>query len=163
MSTTLERPLLTTQGIRQAHVIDTITTPPHSRMPLTLIPILLHTKQPITRRTEATSEDRDSGIRQRRGCKTISSLADSCGAPSSRRHVEDVHNTGVATADYTRHKTSTRHRYNHNPTSLTHAPHTHTHPATHQTTHHKTYCSHQRRSRLRHPAATWLQDHLDPG
>jgi len=84
MSTTLERPvLLTTQGIRHAHVIDTITTPPHSRIPLTLIPILLHTKQTITRRTCATSEDRDSGIRQRRGCKTISSLAESCGAPSS--------------------------------------------------------------------------------
>ena len=120
------------------------------------------TSQDVHTSEDPTSEDRDSGIRQRRGCKITSSLAESCGAPSSRPHVEDVHNTGnVKTAHYTRHKTSTRHRYNHNPTSITHPPHTHTHPATHQTNHHKTYSSHQRKSRLRLQAATWLQDLFD--
>jgi hypothetical protein len=49
-------------------------------------------------RTAATSEDRDSDIRQRRGCKITSSYAKSCSAPSSRRHVEDVHTVGKFTA-----------------------------------------------------------------
>jgi hypothetical protein len=152
MSTTLEK-VPAAHGIRQAHAIDTITAPPHSRIPLTLIPILLHTKQNNTRRTPATSEDRDSRIRQRRGCKQTPSLAESCGAPSSRRNVEDVNNTGEAIFRCTRHQTSTRHRYDNNP-PLAHPPHTHTHTATHQTKHHKTYIGHQRRSRLRHSAAT---------
>ena len=59
-------------------------------------------------RTVATSEDRDSEIRQRCGCKTCSSYAESCSAPSSRRHVEDVHSVGVVAVNCTRHETCTR-------------------------------------------------------
>jgi hypothetical protein len=60
-------------------------------------------------RTFATSEDRDSNIRQRCGCKITSSYAESCSAPSSRRHVEDVHNVQVAAAACcARHETCTR-------------------------------------------------------
>jgi hypothetical protein len=59
-------------------------------------------------RTTATSEDRDSEIRQRCGCKICSSYAESCSAPSSRRHVEDVHSIGVAAYRCARHETCTR-------------------------------------------------------
>ncbi len=59
-------------------------------------------------RTVATSEDRDSEIRQRCGCKISSSYAESCSAPSSRRHVEDVHSVGVAAARCAKHETCTR-------------------------------------------------------
>jgi hypothetical protein len=45
-------------------------------------------------RTGATSEDRDSDIRQRCGCKISSTYAESCSAPNPRRHVEDVHSIG---------------------------------------------------------------------
>ena len=78
----------------------------------------------ITRRTLATSEDRDSGIRQRRGCKISSSYAEICSAPSSRRHVEDVHNVGVATAvRCARHETCTRNQQNKPPpTQPSHPP-----------------------------------------
>jgi len=59
-------------------------------------------------RTPATSEDRDSEIRQRCGCKTMSSYAESCSAPSSRRHVEDVNSVGVAATHCATHETCTR-------------------------------------------------------
>ena len=60
-------------------------------------------------RTTATSEDRDSQIRQRCGCMTTSSYAEICSAPSSKRHVEDVHSVGEAAAvNCARHETCTR-------------------------------------------------------
>jgi hypothetical protein len=63
----------------------------------------------MTTRTVATSEDRDSEIRQRCGCKRTSSYAESCSAPSSRRRVEDVHSVrDVAAASCARHETCTR-------------------------------------------------------
>jgi hypothetical protein len=62
----------------------------------------------MSTRTPATSEDRDSDIRQRCGCKSISSYAESCSAPSSRRHVEDINSVGVAAARCARHETCTR-------------------------------------------------------
>jgi hypothetical protein len=47
-------------------------------------------------RTPATSEDHNSDVRQRCGCELPSSYAESCSAPSSRRHIEDVHSVGGA-------------------------------------------------------------------
>jgi hypothetical protein len=62
-------------------------------------------------RTKATSEDRDSVIRQRCGYKTISSYAESCSAPSSRRHVEDVNSVRAGSASHcTRHETCSRYQ-----------------------------------------------------
>ena len=67
------------------------------------------TKINMATRTVATSEDRDSDIRQRCGCKIISSYAESCSAPSFIRHVEDVHNGGGTGAAFcARHETCTR-------------------------------------------------------
>jgi hypothetical protein len=66
------------------------------------------TKINMATRTTATSEDRDSEIRQRYGCKICSSYAESCSAPSSRRHVEDVYSVGVAADRCARHETCTR-------------------------------------------------------
>jgi hypothetical protein len=66
------------------------------------------TKISMSTRTAATSEDRDSEIRQRCGCKICSSCAESCSAPSSRRHVEDVNSVGVAATHCATHETCTR-------------------------------------------------------
>ncbi len=43
--------------------------------------------------TVATSENSDSDVRQRCRCKKTSSYAESCSAPSSCRHVEDVYSS----------------------------------------------------------------------
>jgi hypothetical protein len=75
-------------------------------------------------RTVATSEDRDSEIRQRCGCKRISSYAECCSAPSSRRRVEDVHSVGgYAVANCARHDTCTRNQQTQPPpTQPSHSP-----------------------------------------
>ena len=94
MSTTLEKepPTPTAQGVRHTHTPYKAT--PHAT-----------TQTKPTTRTEASSEDRDSKVRQRCGCKTKSSCAESSSAPSSCRHVQDVHNIGVATVRCTRRET----------------------------------------------------------
>jgi len=73
----------------------------------------------MSTRTAATSKDRDSKIRQRCGCKSISSYAESCSAPSSRRHVEDVHSIGVDAARCARRETCIRNQQA-NPRPLNH-------------------------------------------
>jgi hypothetical protein len=55
----------------------------------------------ITRRALATSEDRESLIRQRCGGQKISSLAEVCSAPVSRDCIEDVHSFGRTKATCT--------------------------------------------------------------
>jgi hypothetical protein len=82
------------------------------------------TKTNMATRTRATSEDRDSEIRQRCNCKPCSSYAESCSAPSSRRHVEDVHSVGVAEAvRCARHETCTRNQQTQPPpTQPSHSP-----------------------------------------
>jgi hypothetical protein len=110
----------------------------------------------------ATSEDRDSDIRQRCGCKMSSSYAESCSAPSSRRHVEDVHSVKVAAAICARLETGSRNQQSNlrplkhpipQPAKKQLAKDRKTNTATHQ--------RHQRRSRLRDSAAMWLQDNLE--
>jgi hypothetical protein len=89
MSTTLDKPLTPTQGMRQARVVNTTALNPLAHPPHTHT----HPATPrinLTRRTCATSEDRDSGIRQRRGCKKRSSLAENCSGPTPTRRLEDV-------------------------------------------------------------------------
>ena len=113
-------------------------------------------------RTVAASEDRDSDIRQRCGRKIISSFAESCSAPSSRRHVEDVHSVGGAASHCARHETCTRNQQT-NPRPLNHPI---PQPAQHnsqryENKHGNTYLGRQRRSRLRHSAATWPQDNIE--
>ncbi len=115
MSTTLDLPPNTAaQGMRLARVINTTALNPLEHPPHTHT----HPATPqakVTGRTYAASEDRDSGIRQRRGCKTISSLAEGCSAPSSSRHAEDVHDTGEAIQRLvrcTRHETGSRRKHN---------------------------------------------------
>jgi hypothetical protein len=115
-------------------------------------------------RTVTTSEDRDSDIRQRCGCKRISSYAESCSAPSSRRHIEDVHSVGGATR-CARHQTCTSNQQS-NPRPLKHLnPKPKQQDTKRKDTakkHGNTYnCSHQRRSRLRHSAAMWLQENIE--
>jgi hypothetical protein len=75
-------------------------------------------------RTLATSEDRDSEIPQRCGCELPSSYAESCSAPSSRRHVENVHSVGVdVDTRYARHETCTRNQQiKPAPTQPSHSP-----------------------------------------
>ncbi len=109
----------------------------------------------------ATSEDRDSKIRQRCACKTTSSYAESCSAPSSRRHVEDVNSVG-GTTRCARHETCSRYQQTNlrplnRPISL---------PAQHNTQrcknqHGNTYDCRQRRLRLQDSAAMWLQDPIE--
>jgi hypothetical protein len=113
-------------------------------------------------RTIATSEDRDSMIRQRCGCKKPSSYAKSCSAPSSRRRVEDVHSGGEAAAHCARHETCTRNQQ----TNLRPLNHPIPQPAQHNTQrygnkHGNTYNRHQRRSRFHDSAAMWLQEHIE--
>ena len=120
MSTALERPLLAAQGMRLVHAI-TKQTSAHSTIPF---PNQNNTtrkdsKINMATRTTATSEDRDSQIRQRCGCKTTSSYAEICSAPSSRRHVEDVHGVGEAAVNCARHETCTRNKQT-NPRPLNH-------------------------------------------
>jgi hypothetical protein len=145
-------------------------TKPHSLLsyiPVAPKPILQQLKKITTSsRTVATSKDRDSSIRQRRGGKITSSLAENCSAPRSRSHVEDVHNVGASvTAIYKRHETYTRRHSDRATLSpVMHPRRTETHPATTQKNHHIiTHCRRQQRSRLQHPAATWRQDNLEPG
>ncbi len=109
MSTALEGLLPTAQGMRLAHAISKPTSA-HSavRFPNPHNTTSKDAKNNMATRTKATSEDRDSEIRQRCGCKIISCYAESCSAPSSRRHVEDVHSVGVAAARCARHETCTR-------------------------------------------------------
>ncbi len=163
MSTTLEEPTPSTaQGMRQARVVNTNTLNPLAHPPHTHAhPATPQTK--VTRRTIAASEERDSGIRQRRGCKGIPSLAEDCSAPSSSRRVEDVHNFGGDKAIHcTRHETGSRRK--HNRTQPTRASPSRPYPSCNTSNKsHKTYLRHQRRSRLRHSAATWLQDTIEPG
>jgi hypothetical protein len=87
MSTTLEGKLPpAAQGMRLEHAISKPTSA-HSTIP---IPNPHDTtrkdaKIRMATRTSATSEDRDSDIRQRCGCKSCSSYAESCSAPGSQR------------------------------------------------------------------------------
>jgi hypothetical protein len=85
MSTTLERPLLAAQGMRLAHAISKETSAHSSiRFPN---PHKSNSQRyenqhgNTVSRTSTTSEDRDSEIRQRCGCKISSSCAESCSAP----------------------------------------------------------------------------------
>jgi hypothetical protein len=83
-----------------------------------------------TTRTPPPSEDRDSKIRQRCGCKRISSYAESCSAPNPRGRVEDVHSVGDhLKGRCARHETRTSDPHN---TLLLRrqAPHKATHAAT---------------------------------
>jgi hypothetical protein len=119
------------------------------------------TKISMPTRTAATSEDRDSKTRQRCGCKICSSCAESCSAPSSRRHVEDVNSVGVAATHCATHETCTRNQQT-KPRPLKHPipqpnPHN-TARERYENQHANTHCRHQRRSRLRDSAAMWLQD-----
>ncbi len=159
MSTALEETLpLAAQGMRLAHAISKPTSA-HSTIPF---PNPHNTTRKDTKinmatRTKATSEDRDSDIWQRCGCKICSSYAESCSAPSSRRHVEDVHSLGVGAARWKRHETCTRNQQ----TNLRPLNHPIPQPARHnsqrcENKHETTYQGHQRRSRLRHSAAMWL-------
>jgi hypothetical protein len=100
MSTTLDAPPA------PAHIMSDESVPDTSHSSNVCIPPALHplhttttlavTAVSITRRTLATSEDGESLIRQRCGCKLISSLAENCSAPVSRRRIEDVHNFGIS-------------------------------------------------------------------
>jgi hypothetical protein len=84
MSTALETTLPAAQGMRLAHAI-TKPTSAHSsiRFPNPHNTTRKDIKINMATRTTATSEDRDSKIRQRCGCKIVSSFAESCSAPSS--------------------------------------------------------------------------------
>jgi hypothetical protein len=121
------------------------------------------TKINTATRTSATSEDRDCEIRQRCGRKTPSSYAESCSAPHSRRHVEDVNSVGVdAAVNCASRETCTRNQQ----TNLRPLKHPIPQPAQHNTQkyrnqHGNTYQRHQRRSRLRDSAAMWLQYYLE--
>jgi hypothetical protein len=116
-----------------------------------------------TRTCLATSEDRDSRIRQRCGNKVQSSLAEGCSAPSSRSHVEDVHNIGAAIGGHcTRHETCTSHQHATLP-PLMRPPRTQNTSCNNSNKHNNTYPGHQRRSRLPHSAAMWRQDWFEPG
>jgi hypothetical protein len=126
MSTAVE-PLVPSaaQGMRLAHAISKPTSA-HSSIPF---PNPHNTTRKDTKinmatRTVATSEDRDSDIRQRCGCKFPSSYAESCSAPSSRRHVEDVHSVGGAAAvPCARHETCTRNQQKQPPPAqASHSP-----------------------------------------
>ena len=152
MSTTLEGPA---QNMTLAHVINTQHSP-HSCIPLAPKPILQPTQTNTTTSTSATSEDRDSRIRQRCGGKVKSRLAEGCSAPSSRSHVEDVHNIGAATGVLcTRHETCTSHQHATLP-PLMRPPRTQNTSCNNSNKHNNTY-HHQRRSRLPHSAAMWRQ------
>ncbi len=116
MSTALEGPLSAAQRMRLAHAISKPTSA-HSSIPL---PNPHNTTRKVTKinmatRTIATSEDRDSEVRQRCGCKISSSYAEICSAPSSRRHVADVNSVGEASDHCARNKTFTHNQQN--PTS----------------------------------------------
>jgi hypothetical protein len=118
MSVTLQgmdcQDLTTAEGMRLAHVINTPHThPTHACILIAPNPILQQLKQTTTRTTRATGKNRDSRIRQRRGCKIRSSYAEDRSAPSSRHHVKDVNNIGVCR----RHETCTHHQH------TTHTPH----------------------------------------
>jgi hypothetical protein len=129
MSTALDK-LLAAQGMRLAHAISKPTSA-HSTIPLpnphnkTRNDTEIH----MATRTSATSEDRDSVIRQRCRCKNCSTYAESCCAPGSRCHVEDVNSVGVATERCARHETCTRNQQT-NPRPLNHHI---TQPAQHAT------------------------------
>ncbi len=164
MSTALDSPLPAKQGMRLAHAISKATLAHSSiRLPNPHNTEHKDAKINMATRTAATSEDRDSKIRQRCGCKKISSYAESCSAPSSRRHVEDVHSVGAAGADRcARHETCTRNQQS-NPRSLNHPiPQRAQHNTQrYDNKHGYTYQDHQRRSRLRDSAAMWLQDKIE--
>ncbi len=121
------------------------------------------TKTNTATRTSATSEDRDSDIRQRCGCKPHSSNAESCSAPSSRRHVEDVYSVGGAAAVCSaRHKNCTHNQQTNLRPLNNHIPQRAQHNTQrYKNKHGNTYRRHQRRSRLRYLAAMWLQEILD--
>ncbi len=153
--------MLSAQDVRLAHANQQKQPPPTqpSDSPPKTTQHAKIRKVIMATRTLATSEDRDSEVRQRCGCKIISSYAENCSTPNSRRHVEDVHSVGVAAAShYAKHETCARNR---KPTS---AHSTIRFPDQHNTTredtkshHGNTYSGHQRRSRLRGSAAMWLQ------
>jgi hypothetical protein len=165
MSTALKEKLmlLAAQGVRFAHAINKPKSA-HSS-------IRLRSQNNTTRegteintakRTGATSEDRDSMVRQRCGCKICSTYAESCSAPSSRRRVEDVHGVGGAAARYARHETCTRNQQ----TSFRPLNHPIPQPKQHnkqryENKHGNTYWSHQRISRFHGSAAMWLQDLIE--
>jgi hypothetical protein len=86
MSTALEALLPAAQGMRLAHAISKQTSAhsivqyPNPRNTLTT-----RNDANMATRTIATSEDRDSEIRQRCGCKPLSSYAENCSGPGSQR------------------------------------------------------------------------------
>jgi hypothetical protein len=165
MSTAFERPEFTELRMRLAHAIRQAASDhsgirfsnPHNTT-------RKDTKMNTLTRTKAASEDCDSEIRQRCGCKSFSSFAESCSAPHSRRHVEDVHSAeGDATpANCASRETCTRNQ----KSNLRPLKHPIPQPKQHNTQryendHGNTYRSHQRRSRFHDSAAMWLRDFLE--
>ena len=120
--------------------------PPHKATPHAT------TQTKPTTRTRATSEDRDSEVRQRCGCKMTSSCAESSSAPSSCCYVQDVHNIGHGTASCTRRETQTLTNQI-TLLQLMHPPHKANASCNNSNKTNNTYPSHQRRSRLRGSAA----------
>jgi hypothetical protein len=114
----------------------------------------------VARRT-ATSEDRESLIRQRCGDQESSSLAKVCSAPVSRDRIEDVNNIGTKrTCSCTKQVIAARSSHHHSsnecmPNPLLHIPLTPQAPCNHRKNSNATYRHHQRRSRVLDSAAMW--------
>jgi hypothetical protein len=170
MSTALEETNTSAQGMRLAHAISKTNLRqlkhPIPRPAQQCFTTRKNTKINMATRTSASSKDRDSEVRQRCGCKIRSSYAEICSAPSSRRHVEDVHSIGVdKVGNCARHETCTRNQQDQPPpTQASHHPTRTTQHNTqkYENQHGNTYLCLQRRSRLRDSATMWLQVLLEP-